>query len=196
MQWPSPAVPYGMLQKMSTLPQGSKRLEVSASMPRAPHFPSFPVLLCCSYLAALRPLAQSDWKPSTGKQMPISSVSTSLIFLQPPLSFKNYRSTGHVATAPTTAALTAQSENPHQTGLQTEEAAHRKEADYKAMTTTWHHHRRDLLLILGYTSMTTHSTSCTHTVLSCSALNSAHQQTLPPQSLKKQKHFKIKWLFA
>ena len=41
-----------------------------------------------------------------------------------------------MATAPTTAALTAQSENPHQTGLQTEEAAHGKEAAYKAMTTT------------------------------------------------------------
>lgn len=52
-----------------------------------------------------------------------------------------------------------------------------QEADSKAMTTQ-HQHSRDLLLVLAYIFVTTHSTSSIHTVLSCSALNSAHQQTL------------------
>lgn len=53
-----------------------------------------------------------------------------------------------------------------------------QEADSKAVTTTQHQHSRDLLLVLAYIFVSTHSTSSIHTVLSCSALNSAHQQTL------------------
>lgn len=170
MQSLRPAVPYGMLQKMSTLPPGSKRLEVTASMPRAPHFHHFQFSYV-PYLAAL-PLAQLDWKPTAGKQMPISSVSTSLIFSQPSLSLGNYMSPEHCSehspSACTVWEFTANS-------FHTEEAAPCKEADSKAMTTTWNQHSRDLFVIIcGYTFMTTHSTSSIHMVLSCSALNSAH----------------------
>lgn len=52
-----PAVLYGMLQKVSTLPQGSKRLAITVSMPRAPHFHHFQFSYI-SYLAAL-------WPPAT-----------------------------------------------------------------------------------------------------------------------------------
>lgn len=183
MQWPRPAVLYGMLQKMPTLLRGSKRLEATASMPRR-FLTSIISNSLVSYLAALWPLAQSDQKPSTGKQMPVSSVSSPPIFPQPSLSITNHRSTGHEATALSTAPLSAQSENSQQTGFQTEEAAQCKRADAKAMTTPWHHHAKDLFLILGYTFMTAHSTSPSahHRVLS------SRLQTLP---ISKPYHLKV-----
>lgn len=124
----------------------------------------FPTLQHCPLLSWTESLLQASRCQSV--QYP------HLIFSQPSLSLRNYMSPEHCSehspSACTVWEFTANS-------FHTEEAAPCKEADSKAMTTTWNQHGRDLFVIIcGYTFMTTHSTSSIHMVLSCSALNSAH----------------------